>query len=165
MLQWFAVLTKPRAERIGREHLERQGFECRLPMLRRDTRARRVVGAVEPLFPRYLFLRADPARDDLARVRSTRGVCGLVRFGIEPARVPGPVVDALIARSDADGCVRLDPPALEPGAAVRIVDGPLAGLEAIFRARGADERVQLLVRLVGGERAASVPLRHLAARL
>lgn len=165
MLQWFAVLTKPRAERIGRAHLERQGFECRLPMLRRESRGRGCAAAAEPLFPRYLFLRADPAQHELARVRSTRGVCGLVRFGAEPARVPQPVLDALAARSDAEGCVRLDPPELAPGAPVRIVDGPLAGLEAIFRARGADERVQLLVRLVGAERAASVPLRHLAAHL
>lgn len=164
MLQWFAVLTKPRAERIGRAHLERQGFECRLPLLRRAARTRGV-DAVEPLFPRYLFLRADPSRDDLARVRSTRGVCGLVRFGAEPARVPEPVVDALDARSDADGCVRLDPPALVEGAPVRIVDGPLAGLHAVFEARAAEDRVRLLVRLIGGDRPATVPLRHLAAHL
>lgn len=164
MLQWFAVLTKPRAERVGREHLERQGFECRLPLLRREARARRVVAA-EPLFPRYLFLRADPARQDLARVRSTRGVSGLVRFGAEPARVPEVVLDALASRSDTEGVVRLDPPDLVPGAPVRIVDGPLAGVQAIFRATGPDERVHLLVRLIGGERAACVPLRHLAARL
>lgn len=164
MLQWFAVLTKPRAERIGREHLERQGFECRLPLLRRESRPHRP-GAAEPLFPRYLFLRADPSRDDLARVRSTRGVCGLVRFGVEPARVPATVVDALAARSDADGCVRLDPPPLVEGAPVRVVDGPLAGVEAIFRAHAAADRVLLLVRLIGGERPATVPLRHLAAQL
>ena len=164
MLQWFAVLTKPRAERIGREHLERQGFECRLPLLRREARARRPAGA-EPLFPRYLFLRADPARDELARVRSTRGVSGLVRFGAEPARVPAPVLDALAARSDVDGCVRLDPPPLVAGAPVRIVDGPLAGVEAIFRAQAAEDRVLLLVRLIGGERLATLPLRHLAAHL
>jgi transcriptional antiterminator RfaH len=164
VLQWFAVLTKPRAERVGREHLERQGFACRLPLLRREARARRPVAA-EPLFPRYLFLRADPSRDDLARVRSTRGVCGLVRFGVEPARVPEAVVDALAARSDADGCVRLDPPALVAGAPVRIVDGPLAGVEAIFRAHAAEDRVLLLVRLIGGDRIAALPLRHLAAHL
>jgi transcriptional antiterminator RfaH len=165
VLQWFAVLTKPRAERIGRAHLERQGFECRLPLLRRESRARRAPASAEPLFPRYLFLRADPARDDLACVRSTRGVCGLVRFGVEPARVPQGVVDALAARSDDDGVVRLDPPELVPGAPVRIVDGPLAGLDAIFRAPGGEQRVHLLVRLIGGERAACVPLRHLALHL
>jgi transcriptional antiterminator RfaH len=159
--QWFAVMTKPRAEALGREHLERQGFEVRLPRVRRERRG----GAIEPLFPRYLFLRADPSRDDLARVRSTRGICGLVRFGASPATVPAPVIDGLDARTDADGLVRLDPPELRPGAAVRIADGPLAGLQAVFAAEGARERVELLVGLLGAGCRISVPLRHLAATL
>lgn len=161
MKQWFAVMTKPRAEALGREHLERQGFEVRLPRIRRERRG----AAIEPLFPRYLFLRADPDREDLARVRSTRGVCGLVRFGATPATVPEPVIDALVARTDAEGLVRLDAPALRAGAPVRIVDGPLAGLQAVFAAEAARERVELLVRLLGESCRLTVPLRHLAATL
>jgi transcriptional antiterminator RfaH len=120
--------------------------------------------SIEPLFPRYLFLRADPAQHELARVRSTRGISGLVRFGSELARVPGAVIEALAARSDADGLVRLDPPAMHPGDQVRIASGPLAGLPAIFQARVAAERVLLLVGLLGAQSSIEVPARHLAVR-
>jgi len=167
VLHWFAVLTKPRAEGIAREHLSRQGFECRLPRTRRLLRrAEGMREVVEPLFPRYLFLRADPESQDLGRVRSTRGVTALVRRGIEPARVPEPVIAALDARSEAgEGFVRLDPPALAPGADVRVTQGPFAGMDAVFKARSAHERVLLLVRVLGEACAVEVPEAHLALQL
>jgi transcriptional antiterminator RfaH len=164
---WFAVLTKPRAESVAREHLARQGFECRLPRTRRVLRrAEGMREVVEPLFPRYLFLRADPESQDLSRVRSTRGVTALVRRGVEPARVPEPVIAALEARSDAgDGFVRLDPPALAPGAGVRVTQGPFEGMDAVFKARSANERVMLLVRVLGEASTVEVPESHLALQL
>ncbi len=167
MIHWFAVLTKPRAEHVAREHLERQGFECRLPRLRRhQRRAGGMVDRIEPLFPRYLFLRADPEGQNLATVRSTRGVCGLVRFGDSPARVPESVIESIAQRTDAStGFVRLDPPPLEPGARVRVTDGPFAGVEAVFRERSASSRALLLVRLLGEWCSVKVPIEHLALRL
>lgn len=167
MLHWFAVLTKPRAESLAREHLARQGFECRLPRTRRLLRrAEGMREVVEPLFPRYLFLRADPETQDLGRVRSTRGVTALVRRGVEPARVPEPVIAAIDARVVAgDGFVQLDPPALARGTAVRVTQGPLEGMEAVFQARTARDRVSLLVRVLGESCAVDVPEGHLALKL
>jgi transcriptional antiterminator RfaH len=167
MSNWYAVHTKPRSEQLARVHLERQGFECRLPRTRRALRdARGMRESIEPLFPRYLFLHADPACDNLATVRSTRGVSGLVRFGVEPALVPQRVIDALAARTrDDDGLVELDVPELTPGAQVRIAQGPFAGLDAVFQAHGAQQRVLLLLRVLGEACPVRVPLRHLAMHM
>ena len=83
---WFAVLTKPRQERIAQEHLCRQSFECFLPLAVNpyQKRGKKNKLLIEPLFPRYLFLRAIPEVQNLAPVRSTRGVNGMVRlfFGV-----------------------------------------------------------------------------------
>lgn len=164
-MQWFAVMTKPRSEALGLAHLQRQGFECRLPRVRRERRTRDGVReSLDPLFPRYLFLHADPARDEMARIRSTRGICGLVRFGTELARIPDRVIDAIAARSDAAGLVVLEPPVMRAGDCVHITGGALAGLHAIFQARTAAERVMLLVELLGAPCSVTVPVRHLAAR-
>lgn len=167
MQHWFAVLTKPRSEGVAHEHLARQGFECRLPRTRRLLRrAEGMREVVEPLFPRYLFLRADPEAQDLSRVRSTRGVTALVRRGVEPARVPEPVIAALDARSAAgNGFVHLDPPAFTPGTEVRVTQGPFSGMDAVFKARTAHERVQLLVRVLGEACTVEVPESHLALTL
>jgi transcriptional antiterminator RfaH len=148
---WFAVFTKPRQERIALAHLERQGFRCFLPMAinpyqRRSLRRRRI----EPLFPRYLFLNAVPGRQNLGPVRSTRGVNTLVRFGVELARVPERVIAAIRNRCDPEtGLVRLNPVTVEPGARVRVYDGPLAGAEGLFESCSGERRALLLIEMMG----------------
>lgn len=150
---WFAVYTKPRQERIALENLERQAFRCFLPMAvnpyqRRSARGRRV----EPLFPRYLFLNAVPDQQSLGPVRSTRGVATLVRFGTKLARLPETVIEMIHHRRDPEtGLVELDPVPVEPGDRVKVFDGPLAGLEGIFRERKGETRALLLASLLGTE--------------
>lgn len=148
---WFAVYTKPRQEHIALAHLERQGFHCFLPMAinpyqRRSQKDLRI----EPLFPRYLFLNAIADRQSLAPVRSTRGVCTLVRFGLELACIPETVIRAILGRCDPDsGLVRLDPVPVEPGDKVRVFDGPLAGADGLFQAESGEDRALLLIEMMG----------------
>jgi transcriptional antiterminator RfaH len=167
MESWYAVHTKPRSEGVAREHLERQGFRCLFPRLRRTVRTREGLRArIESLFPRYVFILSDAAIQSLAPVRSTRGCVGLVRFGGEPARVPERVIASIRARMDSDdGVTRLDVPDLVPGQRVRITDGPLSGLDAVFRTLEGSERVRLLLDFLGQAREAVVPRAYLAAQL
>ena len=75
MTNWYAVQTKPRQELVAEQNLQRQGFVTYLPRIRLRKRKRnKLVDAVEPLFPRYLFIHVDPDQDSLAPVRSTLGV-------------------------------------------------------------------------------------------
>src|SRR5210317_1705811 len=98
--QWFAVVSKPRQEKTAFEHLQRQGFECFLPMAenpyqRRSKKNRKII---EPLFPRYLFLKAIAQYQNLAPVRSTKGVVSMVRFGTELAVMPDCIIDGIKQR-------------------------------------------------------------------
>lgn len=148
---WFAVYTKPRQEHIARENLERQGFRCFLPLAvnpyqRRTARKPRI----EALFPRYLFLQAVADRQSLGPVRSTRGVCTLVHFGMRLATLPEPVIETIKRRRDPDsGLVRLEPVPVATGDRVEVFDGPLAGLQGIFTERKGKERALLLMTLLG----------------
>jgi transcriptional antiterminator RfaH len=167
LLHWFAVLTKPRAEAEAVVCLGRQGFECLHARTRRTVRAAAgMIVRTEALFPRYVFIRSDPTLQSLAPVRSTRGCVGLVRFGGEPARVPEAVIDQIRARIDnEDGFVRLAPPPLVKGARVRINEGPFTGIDAIFEAEAGEDRVLLLLMLLGTERSVVVPRAALGARI
>ena len=164
---WFAVVTKPRAEAVAFENLRRQGYTCLWPRVRRSLRgAEGVRERLECLFPNYLFLHADPERQSLAPVRSTRGALGLVRFGGVPAQVPETVIDHIRTRLDpADGTVRLDAPSWVPGAKVRISEGPLSGVAAIFLASEGADRVRMLVELLGSAREVVLPRRQVAMRM
>ena len=167
MLSWFAVFTKPRSEGIAEAHLQRQGFDCLYPRVRRHLpTAHGMVRKIEALFPRYLFLRANPDVVSLAPIRSTRGVSGLVRSGFEPIRVPERVIDTIKTRmADNDGCVRLEAPDLLPGMTVRVTDGPLIGMTGIFRCDNGSGRVRLLMEVLGVGCEVDVPLHQLAVHV
>ncbi len=163
---WFAVLCKARAETIARTHLERQQFNCLLPMVRQQRRTiRGLQQQVEPLFPRYLFIEADADGRTLAPVRSTRGVSGLVRFGERAARVPGSVIARLRERMQQDDIVTLSVPTLQPGQSVRVTQGPFAGIQAIFDSPSGAERVRLLMAVLGARVSVVVPRSHLAMEM
>ena len=150
---WFAVYSKPRQEQIALENLERQGFNCFLPMAinpyqRRSQKKLRV----EPLFPRYLFLNVIPDQQSLGPVRSTRGVATMVRFGYELAVVSEKIINTISQRCDpATGLVKLEPTPVNPGDTVKVFDGPMAGLEGIFRERKGESRALLLMKILGTE--------------
>lgn len=149
--RWYAVCCKPRQEAVAEENLLRQGFHVHLPRIRiRQRRRGQWIDAVEVLFPRYIFIRVDPARRSTASIRSTRGVVGLVRFGGQPAVVPDAVMDALRQREDAASGLHEDKrPLFNEGEAIKLVDGPLAGMEGVFTQIDGDKRVIVLLELLG----------------
>jgi len=151
---WFAVVSKPRQEQIALENLQRQDFECFLPMAENPYQRRRKnhQQIIEPLFPRYLFLNAIADQQNLAPVRSTRGVTTMVRFGTELAVVPESIINAIKNRMDpANGLIRIKPVEVKVGDKVRIFDGPLAGVSGIVQESNSETRALILMDLLGRE--------------
>jgi len=110
------------------------------------------VGAIHELpdKPAAFFPRLHAAVRSTAPVRSTRGVFGLVRQGALPAVVPDAVMAAVMQRADADsGLHRNDRPLFSEGEPIRLVQGPLAGLEGVFSEEGGERRVIVLLELLG----------------
>lgn len=151
MKRWFAVCCKPRNELVAQENLLRQGFHVYLPRIRIKRRRRgQWQDMVEVLFPRYIFIQVDPDQRSIAPVRSTCGVAGLVRFGGQPAVVADDVMDALMQRaSPGSGLHQDDSPLFCSGEPIRLVDGPLAGMEGLFVQEDGEKRVIVLLELLG----------------
>ena len=149
--RWYAVCCKPRQEAIAEENLLRQGFHVYLPRIcMRQRRRGRWIDAVEVLFPRYIFIRIDPSQKSTATVRSTRGAIGLVRFGGQPAVIPDAVMEALRQREDGESGLHQDErPLFKAGETVKLVDGPLAGMEGVFSEKDGEIRVIVLLELLG----------------
>jgi transcriptional antiterminator RfaH len=153
MKSWYVVHTKPRQEARAEVHLQRQGFSCYLPYIKQQRkRNQQSVASVEPLFPRYLFIRLNLLCDNIAPIRSTQGATGLVCFGGQPAAVPAPFITAL--QNATGACGYIEPAEEAPfnkGERVVIETGPLAGLTGIFQATTSHERVIVLLELLGGQ--------------
>ena len=87
--KWYVVYAKPRSEDVALDNLKRQGFDVYLPKIEQVRRIRKkATKVVVPLFPRYLFIRLDLGRQNISPIRSTRGVCQLVRFSNNPVAIP-----------------------------------------------------------------------------
>ena len=102
----------------------------------------------QPLFPRYIFAKFN-AREQLPKVRFTRGIQNVVCFGENPATVAEDIIDIIRARIDENGFVKTNNE-LKPGDKVVICAGPLRNLIGIFEReiKGSD-RITILLTAVG----------------
>lgn len=157
--QWYVVHTQPHKEAHADLHLRRQGFATYLPRYQRSRRhARRTETVARPLFPRYLFVALDVARDRWRAIHSTIGVSHLILAGEEPLSVPDRIVAEIRARETEDGYVALGLPAgIGPGSRVRLIDGIFADAKGVLERIADDRRVAILLELLGREVRVFVP--------
>lgn len=152
MKQWFVVQTKPKQESLAELNLERQGYETYCPRVLQRRRYRSGwKKIIEPLFPRYLFIRLEQGRDNFASIRSTLGVTGLVSFGGIPKALSSRLVEEIRSLEDDRLNLRVDTPDWRPGDEVEIVEGAFCGIKGLFLADSGEERVVLLLNMLGSE--------------
>ena len=157
MSNWYLIHTKIRQERVALDNLERQGFECFLPLIRAEKLRRGALQMVqEPLFPRYLFIRLGTGLESKswAPIRSTVGVSRLVTFGQTPAKIEDELITQLQVKTDSSE-VQLRH--FEPGEQVVVTDGPFVGVEAIYQMADAEGRVMVLLNILSKQVKMAVP--------
>jgi len=163
-MRWFVVHTRAHAEKQAAAHLRNQGFTTYLPCYRRRrSHARRIEMVQAPVFPRYLFIQMDEQGAPWRAVRSTVGVVDIVRLGERPAPVPVGIVEAIQAREGRDGLVCLahqDP--FNKGERLRIAAGVFQGQTGLFECASDNDRVVVLLELLGRGIRVSVPAMDVA---
>ena len=149
--QWYLVYTNLKQEERANDNLRAWGVETVHAKLR-TRRYNEFTGAptyiTQPLFPRYLFAKFN-AREQLPKVRFTRGIQNVVCFGENPAMVDQGIIDIIRARLDETGFVKTNHE-LKPGDKVVISAGPLKNLIGIFEReiKGSD-RITILLTAIG----------------
>ena len=151
MKQWYVVQTHARAEQLAKINLKHQGFEVYLPCYpKRRSHARRTDWVKAPLFPRYLFVLMDTETTAWRAVNSTIGVQNIVSFDSHPAAIPEGVIEEIITRENSGGLVATGPKVpFRPGEEVRVLDGALADQVGLFDCAVDEERVFILLDLLG----------------
>jgi transcriptional antiterminator RfaH len=149
--RWFVTHTHPHAEGRATAHLNRQGFEIYFPRyLKRRRHARRIETVAAPLFPRYLFVAIDLNIQRWRSIYSTIGVSRLVCNGDDPTPLPDGIVEALKAREDSSGFIKLErQPRFRPGDKIRVVDGAFSSCLGLFEGMAERERIAILLDLLG----------------
>jgi transcriptional antiterminator RfaH len=158
---WYLVQSKPRNEMRALENLVRQGYETYLPLMEVERLQRgKLLKKMEPLFPRYLFLHLEEGNDNWGPIRSTMGVAGLVRFGQAYAVVSDDVLEAVRVRTQD-----VKKALFTPGDSIRVVSGPLLGLEGVFDITDGEQRSFVLLELMQKQQRVSVSTADLRAGL
>jgi transcriptional antiterminator RfaH len=116
----------------------------------------RLAEVTEPMFSRYLFIRLDTEQTNWAPIRSTLGVSRLVSFGNRPAPIADDLIQTLRQMPD-----RAPERLLQAGQAVRMIDGPLKGLEAVYQQADGELRAMVLVNLMSKQHSVLVEMQHL----
>ena len=148
MKNWYLIKTKPRQEKIAKQNLENQGYEAFCPIAEINNR-------LVVLFPGYLFIQLNEKTQNWSPIKSTKGVSHFVKFGLNFAKVPMSVIEFIKTNQHITIRKIKNLNKFKPGDKVQISDGVFKNWVAIFKCYKSDERVILLMNLLGHEQSLS----------
>ena len=155
--RWFVVMTQPHKEDLAAQNLRNQSFLTFLPRQLTTVRhSRRTLQKLNPVFPQYLFVSLDPAKQRWRAVNGTLGVRNLLAGPAGPLPVRAGVIETMLASSDERQVLKFHQPGLKPGDKVRLISGPFAGMLGSLYSLDAPRRVRLLLEIMNGAVLASV---------
>ncbi|MGA1844043.1 MAG: transcription termination/antitermination protein NusG [bacterium] len=130
--KWYAVHTSSRHEDMVHMRLAAKEIPVFLPKIEKwSTRKDRKKRIRVPLFNGYLFINVHLDKYTWLHVLKTPGVARIVGNQNEPVPIPDEQIDSIRILLNND--VMLNPfPYLKIGQRVRIVNGPLTGVEGIL---------------------------------
>jgi len=148
MKKWYLIKTKPKQEKKAKQNLENQGYVAFCPIAKINDR-------LVVLFPSYLFVQLNDKTQNFSPIYSTKGVSYIVKFGLNFAKVPSSVIKFIKANQHITTEKLINLNNFKPGDKVKISDGAFKNYMAIFKCYKSDERVILLMNLLGNEQSLS----------
>lgn len=144
-LNWYAIRTRSRHEKVVERHLQGQGIDVFSPVIsqiRQWSDRRKVVEM--PLFAGYAFVHIASSPEERVRVLKTQGVVDLV--GAQGHGIPIPVEQIEAVRSVVASNLAVTQHAfLKVGQRVRVRGGSLDGVEGILVANNGSRNLVISV--------------------
>ena len=159
--EWFILQFKPNAHHQANKNLNRQGFKTFLPL--DDTTSRnmsRFINTTRPLFPGYMFITFDRTESKWHKINNTYGVSRLITGNSILKSIPTSFVDSLMKRYDLSDKL-LPIQKLKKGDQVTVLKGPFANFIATVEKYEADQRIWILMDLMGRKTKIQTPSHNL----
>ena len=147
-MEWYAIQTRSRHEKMVVQQLQNQGIITFLPLssqVREWSDRQKVVEF--PLFPGYAFVQLVYGPDERLRVLRTEGVVNFVGPGGQGIAIPAKQIEH-IQTLLASKVPFENYPFLKAGQRVRIRGGALNGTEGILVRQDADRMLVISVELI-----------------
>ena len=147
--EWFILQFKPNSHYQATKNLNRQGFETFLPLHYTTSRkVSRFITTNQPLFPGYMFIAFNRDESKWHKINNTYGVSRLVTFNAKLKSIPTTFIDNLMKRYDLSGKL-LPMEILKKGDQVKVLKGPFANFIATVETYETDQRIWILMDLMG----------------
>jgi transcription termination/antitermination protein NusG len=145
---WYAAFTRSRHEKVAAATLNLLDICHFLPLITEVHRwSDRKQRLSVPLFPGYVFVKIVRSSDVQLRVLKAPGVISFVGNCRGPAVIPEEEIESI--RTIVTHGIGLSPyPFLLAGDHVRIVHGPLAGVEGIYLRAGRDSKLIISIEMI-----------------
>lgn len=159
--EWFVIQFKPNSHYQAKKNLNRQGFKTFLPLHEITSRkASRFVKSTKPLFPGYMFVSFNKTENKWHKIRNTYGVSRLITVNSSLKSIPSTFIDSLMKRYDSSG--KLIPIVeMKKGDKVEILEGPFANFIASVEKYESEQRIWILMDLMGRKTKLQTPLNAL----
>lgn len=166
MLSWYAIYTKPRAEKRVHAELISNGIDSYLPLQRALKQwSDRKKWVEEPLFRSYLFVNI--SHSQYFHVLNTAGVVRYVTFEGKAVPIPPRQIEAIKYFLSGQEFLHEESniSQLVPGSKVEIIRGPLKGLSGILVDFHGQKKVRVEIEALGQFLNLSIALQDLRSTL
>ena len=138
--KWYALYTRPRAEKLVYQRLVEEGIETYLPLQKtyRVWSDRRKL-IEKPLLTSYIFVRT--IKHNFPKVYKTNGVVKFVSFEGQPVSIPQNQIDILRLLINSDAEIEVTSEKFATGDNVEVISGSLIGLTGELVTIGSHNRV------------------------
>jgi transcription antitermination factor NusG len=139
-VKWYALYTRPRAEKLVFARLEEESIETFLPLMKtfRFWSDRKKL-VEKPLLPSYIFVKT--IKKNFPKVYKITGVVKFVSFEGKPVSIPQKQIDNLRLLINSNAEIEVTSDKFSPGDNVEVINGSLVGLTGELIRIGSKNRV------------------------
>ena len=153
---WIVARNKPNQDKIALINLERQNFEFFQPTFktisRRQNKSKEII---KPVFPGYIFIAINLEENNWHKINNTRGISSIILFGNEMPLISGELIKELkhnfLLNNDAKIVDQL-----KIGMTAKITKGPFAKLIGKIEEIDTDQRIWILLDILGTQTRVSI---------
>jgi transcriptional antiterminator RfaH len=142
--KWYAIYTKPRAEKQVNQRLLEEGVETFLPLQKtyRVWSDRKKL-VEKPLLPSYLFVKMKAK--NFHHIYRIQGIVKFVSFEGKPVSIPKKQIDTLRLLVNSDADIEVTSENFSQGDNVEVISGSLIGLKGELIRIGKKNRVVIRI--------------------
>ena len=162
---WYAIHTKPRAEKKVFERLTSNGFNVYLPLVTRiSTWSDRKKKTITPLISSYVFININ--KDELYDTLQIQGTTGILKYLRKPAIIRDYEIENLKILTNETGQIsKLNDDIVEQGEEIEVIKGSFKGLTGQSVRILGKHRVIIEIKALGCRMTVTIPMSFVKKRI